>query len=676
MSKNPLLEEFTGFDNCVPLDQIQPGHFLPAAKLAIDEAKRNIETIKNNPDTPTFENTIEALEFSSEKLSPIMETFGNLLHANATDEIQSLAPELFGLHASFASDISLDSKLFERVKAVYDSKPKLGIEESRLLKNSYKSFTRNGALLSENKKEKIRTIDQRLSQLSPEFSEKVIKATSEFELIVENKRDVEGIPESAVESAKELATAKKAPDKWIFNLEMPSYIPFLTYSPSRELREKMWMAYASRCLGGKYDTTQIIQEIVSLKHERAEILGYETHAHYVLEERMAKTPEKVESFLNELIEVSRPAAERDLKKVTEVMKEETSSDDMKPWDFAYYQEKLKKKTFDFDSEELRPYFSLDKVVSGAFELAEKLYGLSFSEMSDIPTYHPDVKVYKVTQKNSGEYVSLFYTDFFPRATKKTGAWMTQFREQGTRGGKKLRPHVSIVCNFTKPTQSKPSLLSFMEVRTLFHEFGHALHGMLSDCKYPSLASPNVYWDFVELPSQFMENWIKEREVLDTFAHHYETGETIPEDLFKKLRASDQFLTGYSSLRQLNFGVLDMAWHGKKNVNISSVEDFEKEATKRTSLLPKTPGTANSPAFSHIFGGGYSAGYYSYKWAEVLEADAFEYFKENGLFNDKVAQDFKNHVLSRGGTEEPMDLYTRFRGREPDPKALLRRDGLI
>jgi peptidyl-dipeptidase Dcp len=674
---NPLLKDFTGFDGCTPFDQVKPEHYIPALKTAIETSKDNIKKIKKNSGAPNFVNTIEALETASEPIGPVIETFFNLLHSDATEEMHALSQEISSLHAEFGSDISLDLELFGQIKKVYENPDKnLTSEQKMLLKKTYLGFVRNGALLDDAKKAELRAIDQELSKLSPKFSEFVVKDTAKFEIEVHDESEIKGLPESSLETAKHLAESKGKKNSWLFNLEMPSYFPILTYAPSRDLREKVWKAYTSRCLSGEFATKDLINQMIALKHKRARLLGYKSHADYVLEERMAKSPQRVFDFLENLIKASKPAAKKDLDLVRKKAKDLDGITDLKPWDTAYYNEKLKLELFELDEEELRPYLSLENCINGAFLVSEKLYGLKFEKITGVPVYHPDVETYKVTNAKTGEYVALFYADFFPRPTKKTGAWMTQFRSQGLYKGKVVRPHVSIVCNFTKPTKTKPSLITFSELETLFHEFGHALHGMLSNCRYPSLAGPNVYWDFVELPSQFMENFLGEKEVLDLFAKHYQTGETLPDSLFKKLKSSDKFMKGLMSLRQLNFGILDMAWHKEDPGIVDDIEAFEVKKTEETRLLEHVKGSAISPAFSHIFGGGYSAGYYSYKWAEVLDADAFEFFKEKGLFNPTVATKFKDCVLSRGGTDEPDNLYREFRGQEPDPMALLRRDGLI
>ncbi len=675
---NPLLAKFTNKDQAVPFDQIKVEHYLPALEESIRIAKSNIEKIKSNPATPDFENTIVALEASSELAGKIAEIYGNLESAHADKAHQALAQTIYPKLTELSSDISLDEGIFKKVKAVYDNKENLKLtgEQMRLLDKTYLSFTRNGALLNEASKEKLRGIDQELSVLGPKFSENVLNATNSFEMVLDKKEDVAGLPEGILEGAAAAAEAKGHKGKWYFNLQIPSYLPFMTYATNRALREKIWKAYASRSYNGDHDNQEIVKKIVTLRHERAKVLEFSTHADFVLAERMAQNPKTVMEFLNKLLKASKTAGQKDLAEVAEFAKKSDGVTDIQPWDFAFYSEKLKEAKYAFNEEDLRPYFKLENVVEGVFAHARKLYGLTFKENSELPVYHPEVKVYEIFEEKSGKYMGLFYTDFFPRDTKKGGAWMTQFRGQGLIEGEMKRPHVSIVCNFTKPTPTKPSLLTYDEVRTLFHEFGHALHGMLSDVTYPSLSGPNVYWDFVELPSQIMENWVGEKEGLDLFARHYETNEPMPEDLIKKLKASQKFQAGWMSCRQLQFAMMDMTWHSTDPSTIRDVDAFEDLATAEARLFPKIPGTNSSVSFSHIFAGGYSAGYYSYKWAEVLDADAFEYFMEEGLFNESVAKKFKDNILSRGGTEHPMELYKRFRGREPDPNALLRRDGLI
>ncbi len=677
-SNNPFLTKFTAKDEAVPFDQIKVEHYLPALDEAITVAKNNVAKIKANTATPDFENTIVALEAASELAEKIALTYGNLEVANADEALQALAKDIYPKLTALSSDISLDPAVFARVKAVYDNRAafKLNGEQTRLLEKTYLSFTRNGALLSDADKEKLRQIDLDLSVLGPKYSENVLKATNAFEMYLDKKEDLEGLPEGTLEAAAAAAEAKGKKGQWLFNLQIPSYLPFVTYAKSRPLREKMWRAYSSRAFKGEFDNQELVKKIVTLRAERAKLLGFKTHADFVLAERMAQNPLTVFDFLQKLLTASREAGKRDVAEVQTFAKQLEGVTDIKPWDFNYFSEKLKEDKYAFNEEDLRPYFKLENVVDGVFAHAKKLYGLTFKENKDIPVYHPEVKAYEIFEEKSGKYMGLFYTDFFPRETKKGGAWMTQFRSQGLSEGVLKRPHVSIVCNFTQPTPTKPSLLTYDEVRTLFHEFGHALHGMLSDCTYQSLSGPNVYWDFVELPSQIMENWVGEKEGLDLFARHYETNQPMPAELIQKLKASQRFQAGYMSCRQIQFGLMDMAWHTADPSLIKDVDAFEEQATADTRLFPKVDGANSSVSFSHIFAGGYSAGYYSYKWAEVLDADAFEYFKEKGLFDPEVAQKFKENILSRGGTEHPMELYKKFRGREPDPQALLRRDGLI
>lgn len=677
LQDNPLLQEFKTKDQSVPFSKIKVEHFMPALTEAIRVSKERIEALKTNKDAPTFENTVTALESASELVDRVSLIYGNLETANADEALQALAKDFYPLLSTFGSDVTLDPAIFARVKAIYDARAtlKLDQEQAQLLEKTYLSFVRNGALLDEKAKERVRQIDQELAVLSPKFSENVLKATNAFEMWITDMKELEGVPEGAMEAAAAAAEAKGKKGQWLFNLQMPSYMPIAYYAKNRALRETMWRAYSSRAFGDEFDNQDTIKKTVTLRKERAQILGYKTHAEFVLVERMAKDPATVQQFLDRLLKASKPAAQRDLDEVKAFAKEIDGLTELKPWDFGFYSEKLKEKKYSFNEEDLRPYFKLENVVAGVFECAKRLYGLTFKETKEVDGYHPDVKVYEIFDE-AGKYLGLFTTDFFPRETKKNGAWMTAYREQGMWSGKLLRPHISIVCNFTMPTPTKPSLLSYDEVRTLFHEFGHALHGMLSQVKHRTLGGTNVYWDFVELPSQIMENWVTEKEGLDIFARHYETNQPIPADLVAKVKRAQQFQAGWMTLRQLNFALMDMAWYTAEPSTITDVDKFEDFATSETRLLPKVPGTNTSCAFSHIFAGGYAAGYYSYKWAEVLDADAFEYFKEKGIFSREVADKFKNNILSRGGSEHPMELYKRFRGREPDPNALLRRDGLI
>ncbi len=677
MSQNPLIDPLVLFDKALPFDHILTEHFLPAIEYWIVESKKNIQKIIESTAPAGFENVIFALEKSSERLDLASLAFGNLEVSNGDDSIHEVGKKIYPLLASFSSDITLNSALFTKIKYVYDHRTdqNLDTESLRLLEKTYLSFVRNGALLAIDKKNELRTIDQQLSTLGPQFSENVLKSTNAFELVLE-KSDLDGLPDSAIEAGKELGDSKGQPGKYIFNLQIPSYMPLMTYSKRRDLRETVFRAYNSRAFDGPLSNQELVKKILKLKSERSRLLGFKDHADFVLQERMAQTSSQVTSFLSRLQSASKTAAERDLKEVSDFATETDGISDFKPWDFAYYSEKLKEKKYSFNEEDLRPYFRLENVVRGVFEHARKLYGIAFKENSKLPTYHPDVKSYEIYKEGTSDYLGLFYTDFFPRQTKKNGAWMTLFREQGDFDGAVRRPHVSIVCNFTKPVGTKPSLLTYDEVRTLFHEFGHALHGILSDCRHRSLSSPNVYWDFVELPSQIMENWVNEKESLDLYARHYETNELIPKDLVDKLVRSQKYLAGYYSLRQVQLATLDMAWHLANPESITDIAQFEDNAVSECRLIPKVEGTNISCSFSHIFAGGYSAGYYSYKWAEVLDADAFEFFKEKGIFNSEVAKKFKDSILSKGGSEHPMTLYKKFRGREPDANALLRRDGLI
>tara|TARA_R110002073_G_scaffold102317_1_gene232287 strand:+ start:489 stop:2531 length:2043 start_codon:yes stop_codon:yes gene_type:complete len=667
--------------NTAPFSKISNEDFLPAFKTAIKKAKKEIDAIVKIEAHPTFENTIETLEFSGQELERISSIFFNLNSAETNDEIQKIAQEVSPLLSEFGNDITLNEDLFKRIKTVYNTEPNnLTEEQKTLLDKRYKSFSRNGANLPDDKKEQLRTIDKELSQLKLKFGENVLAETNKFEMLITNKSDLSGLPEGAKEAAKQLAESKNKKG-WLITLDYPSYIPFMTYANNRELRKRMSIAFGSKAFkNDELDNQDIVIKIANLRFKRAQLLGYKTHAHFVLEERMAKTPKKVESFLNELLEKAKPAAEREFANLESFAKDLDNIDEIQKWDSAYYSEKLKQKLFDLDDEKLKPYFKLENVINGAFTVANKLFGLRFEEIKDkdaidyIDKYHEDVLTYKVTDDKG--LIAIFYADFFPRAGKRNGAWMTSYKPQYLHNDKEERPHVSIVCNFTKPTKSKPSLLTFNEVTTLFHEFGHALHGMLANTTYPSLSGTSVYWDFVELPSQVMENWCYEKEALELFAKHYKTNEMIPMDLVNKIKESATFQQGMQTLRQISFGLLDMSWHGQDPSNIKDVKAQEMKAFGDTQLYPDVSENCMSTAFAHIFQGGYSSGYYSYKWAEVLDADAFEYFKEMGVFNKTVANKFKEHVLSLGGTEDPMVLYKRFRGQEPKPEALLKRAGLI
>lgn len=675
---NPLLKNFDTPFGTPPFKQIRNEHFLPAIQEGIQEGKEDVKRITANPEDPDFENTIEALERSGEQLNQVSSIFFNLNSAETNDEIQAIAREVSPMLSEYSNDIMLDEELFSRIKAVHDKKDSLILspEEKTLLEKTYKSFVRNGANLAEEKKARLREIDKELSQLSLAFGEHVLKETNNYSMEVSNEEDLSGLPEHVVEAAADTAKEMGKEGRWVFTLQFPSYIPFMTYADNRELREQLFRAYGSKAFkGDELDNQEIILKKVRLRHERANLLGYKSHADFVLEERMAESPAKVMDFLDNLLQHAKPVAEKEMQELTEYARSIGGPHKLQRWDIAYYSEKLKKEKYAIDDEMLKPYFRLENVIEGVFKVAGRLYGLQFRPLENVEVYHPDVKAYEVLDELN-RHTAVFYADFFPRAGKRNGAWMTSFRGQKKVDGDDVRPHISIVCNFTKPTASKPSLLTFNEVTTLFHEFGHALHGMLADGKYESLSGTSVYWDFVELPSQVLENWVYEKESLDLFARHYETGETIPEDLISKIKKSANFMEAYQTVRQIGLAKLDMGWHIGEAVNVQDVGAYEQELQKSTNLLPPVEGTNTSCSFSHIFQGGYASGYYSYKWAEVLDADAFEFFQEKGIFNKDTADLFKKHVLSAGGSEHPMELYKRFRGKEPSPEALLRRTGML
>ncbi len=670
---NPL---FSTFDN-VPFSKIKNSHFKPAFKNAIEIAKKEIEFICTSKEEASFENTIEALDYSGELLSRISSVFFNLNSAETNDEIQKIAQEVSPLLSEFNNDITLNETLFKKVKHVFDTQKnlKLSSEQLQLLEKHYKSFTRNGALLSASDKEKLREIDKQLAQKTLQFGQNLLADTNNFELLITNEADLKGLPNGAKEAARNLALDKKK-DGWLISLDYPSYIPFMKYAENRQLRKQLAIAFGAKSFkNNEYNNENLIKEIVSLRFDRAKLLGYNTHAHFTLEERMAKTADNVYNFSKDLLNKATPAAKKEFENLTSFANELDGIETLQKWDAAYYSEKLKQKLFNLDDEALKPYFKLSNVLHGAFTIAEKLFDLVFEKNTDIDTYHNEVTVYNV-HNTKGDFIALFYTDFHPRPGKRAGAWMTSYKSQQQKNGINHRPHVSIVCNFTKPTETKPSLLTFNEVTTLFHEFGHALHGMLANTIYPSLSGTNVFWDFVELPSQIMENWCFEKEALQIFAHHYETGELIPMEYIEKIKESSTFHEGMATLRQLSFGLLDMAWHTTLPNNSFNVKEFETNAFKNTQLYPDVAENCMSTSFAHIFQGGYSSGYYSYKWAEVLDADAFAYFKEKGIFNKKIALKFKKEILEKGGTEHPAILYKNFREKEPTTDALLKRAGLL
>ncbi|EOG6904524.1 M3 family metallopeptidase [Flavobacterium psychrophilum] len=672
-----LTQKFDTKHDTAPFSQIKLEDYKPAFIQNIATAKAEINTIINNPENPTFENTIEALDFSGNALDRLSSIFFNLNSAETSDEMQKIAQEVTPLLTEFSNDITLNEDLFKKIKSVYEQKDSLNLstEQATLLDKKFKSFSRNGALLSEEKKSKLREIDTELAKLKLTYSENVLAETNNYQLHITNESDLKGLPEGTIEAAKALAKAKNL-EGYIFTLDMPSYLPFVTYAENRELRKAITIAAGKKAFqNNEFDNQEITLKIAKLRFERANLLGYKTHSHFVLEERMAQNPETVKSFLNDLLIKAKPAAEREFAELTAFAKTLDGIEQLEKWDSSYYSEKLKQKLFNLDDEKLKPYFQLENVLNGAFTIANKLFGLTFTEVFDIEKYHEEVSIYEVKDE-FGELIAIFYADFFPRKGKRNGAWMTSFKSQYIKDTKNERPHISNVCNFTPPTNSKPSLLTFNEVTTLFHEFGHGLHGMLANTVYPSLSGTSVYWDFVELPSQVMENWCYEPEALALFAKHYETGEIIPQEYVQKIKESASFQEGMATLRQLSFGLLDMAFHSNNPTEITHVKAFEKAAFEGTTLYPDVAENCMSVSFSHIFAGGYSSGYYSYKWAEVLDADAFAFFQEKGIFNKEVATKFKENVLSKGGTELPMELYKRFRGQEPKPDALLKRAGLI
>lgn len=674
--KNPLLVDFETPHGAPPFDKIREEHYLPAVKAAIEEARANIEAIKNNPENPTFDNTIAAMELAGEKLGMVTGIFYNQLSAAGTDPLEELAQEIGPVSSNFSSDIIMDEVLFKRVKTVYDQREKLNLtaEQATILDDAYKGFVRGGALLDADKKQRLREINEQLSVLSPDFAKNVKKSAEEFTLVIDNEKDLAGLPQTAIDAASLEAEERNMAGKWVFTLDFPSYGPFITYADNRTLREKIWRAFGSRAYQDKFDNCDNILKIVALKDERAKILGYKNHADYVLEQRMAKTPDAVMGFLNKLLATYKPSAEKDLADLKAFAAETGFKDDIQPWDVGYYSEKMKEKLFAFSSEDLRPYFPLEPVLKGTFEHFSKLFGITFKPAT-YPVWHEDVMTYDVVDTKTGEFMGLFYADFYPRKGKKPGAWMTSYREQGLFASGMKRPFVAIVCNFTKPTKEAPSLLTHDEVLTLFHEMGHAMHMMLSKVTYASHAGTSVLWDFVELPSQVQENWAYTKETLDLFARHYKTGEAIPEELIHKVQDSKNFFVGWMGLRQSNLGLLDMAWHTADPKTITDVAAFEDDVTKGSTLFPRMAGPA-STSFGHIFGGGYSAGYYSYKWAEVLDADTFELFEQKGLYDPETAAKYRDEILAKGGSEHPSILYRNFRGRDADPDALLRREGLI
>ncbi|MDR2205916.1 MAG: M3 family metallopeptidase [Flavobacteriaceae bacterium] len=666
---NTLTQKFNTPFHSAPFNEIKNEDFLPAFKTLIKISEHEIDEIANRSEMPTFENTIEALAFSGEQLDVVSNLFFNLNSAETNDEMQNIAQEVSPLLTEFSSKISQNKKLFERIKSVYDSRNQLNLndEQKTLLNETYKGFVRSGALLSETDKKKLEKINMDLSVKSLQFGQNVLASTNAYFKHITNKNDLAGISETVLQQYAEDAKEKNL-DGYAISLQFPSFVPAMTYAENRELRKELALANGKKSFdGGKFDNQNLIKEIIKLRQEKAELLGYKNYADFVLEERMAKSPAKVLDFLNELLEKATPFANREIEAL-KILAKADGINEIQSYDHAFYAEKLRKQKFDLNDEELKPYFPLDKVQEAVFALAQKLFGLEFTEICDVQKYHPDVKTYKISE--NGNFKALLYVDYFPRKSKRSGAWMTSFKNQYQKNGENSRPHISVVCNFSKPTKNTPSLLTFNEVTTLFHEFGHAFHGVLANTQYPNLSGTSVKWDFVELPSQFLENFCYEPEFLKTFAKHYKTGEILSDEKIAKLSQSKSFMEGYQTLRQIGFGLLDMGYHTKSE-QISDIKTFETQETKAANLYPENPETAMSPSFSHIFQGGYSAGYYSYKWAEVLDADAFQYFKENGIFNPQIAEKYKI-LLSSGGTKDPMELYKNFRGSEPKVENLLKR----
>ncbi len=675
-NQNPFLTAYNTPHETTPFHLIKTEHFEPAVLAGIKEQNREIDEIINNPETPTFSNTIAALERSGKTLDRITTVFGNLLSAETNDEMQAIAERIMPQLTEHSNNISLNEKLFSRIKSVYESEDKqsLNQEETMLLKKTYDGFIRSGANLSDEHKKRFRKLSSELSVLTLKFSQNNLKEKNSYELPL-TLEQLEGLPESALTAYAQTAK-ERSKENYIVTLEAPSFIPFMKYCKNRELRKQLYRAYNTQCThDNEYNNLDIVKKLVNLRLELAQLLGFETAADYVLTKRMAANSNNVYQLLNQLLEAYTPTAQNEVAEVETLAKDLDGEDfQLMPWDWAFYSRILKEKKFNIDEEILRPYFELNKVIEGVFGLATRLYGITFQENKDIPVYHADVKAYEVYDKDNS-FLAVLYTDFHPRASKRSGAWMTNYKEQWIDEKGNSRPHVSVTMNFTKPSAEKPALLTFGEVTTFLHEFGHALHGMFANTTYQSMSGTNVYWDFVELPSQIMENFAIEKEFLNTFAKHYQTGESIPSELIQRLIDASNFNVAYACLRQLSFGLLDMAWYTRTTPFEGDVRTYEKEAWKKAQVLPDIEDTCMTVQFSHIMAGGYSAGYYSYKWAEVLDADAFSLFKEKGIFNKETANSFRENVLSKGGTEDPMVLYKNFRGKEPSINALLERNGI-
>lgn len=657
-------------------DKIRIEHYMPAFKQAIAEGKAEVDAIVNNTEEPTFANTIEALEYSGTTLDRISSIFYNVMEADTNDEMQQLAEELSPMMTEYSMYISLNAKLFEKVKAVYEARESLNLDKDqlKLVEDTYKGFARSGANLSDSDKELYSKYSEELSLATLNFGKNVLAATNAFTLNITDEAELEGLPQYVKDLGRQTAE-EKGQQGWTYDLSYPSYGPFMKYSSRRELRERMYMAYNTRAVGGENDNCGTVRQIAELRLKIANLLGYKTYADYALEERMIKTPAEVDAFLMELMAPSLPAARKEVAEILAFARKNGFEDsELKSWDFSYWSEKYKSATYTLNESELKPYFQLENCIDAVLGLAGRLYGLEFTERPDIPVYHKDVKVYDVKDA-SGRHMALFYADFFPRASKRGGAWMTEFRGQSIRNGIEYRPFISIVTNFSKPTGNNPSLLTHDELETFLHEFGHSLHGIMAEGRYGSQTGTSVSRDFVELPSQIMENWAYEPEYLEGFARHYQTGEVIPTEMIDKIVAAKNYLAAYSQVRQLHFGILDMAWHEQKSMTDKGTIEFEKSTLADYSVLPDVAGTSISTSITHLFSGGYAAGYYSYKWSEVLEADAFSLFKEKGIFSTEVAGSFRENILSKGSTEDEAVLYRNFRGHDPKPQALLDKLGI-
>ena len=672
---NPFLRESSLPFGAPEFDKIKTEHYLPAFEAGVAEGKAEIDAIVANQEEPTFENTIEAMEYAGQTLNKVAGIFFNLMEAHTNDEMQAIAEKVSPMLTEFSMYTSLNAPLFEKVKAVYEKKDSLGLDadQMRLLEDTYKGFVRSGANLSDEDKEVYSKLSTELSLATLQFSKNVLDATNAYTLHVTDSADLAGLPEYVKAMGAETAKEKEL-DGWAFTLAYPSFGPFMKYSENRDLRKQMWVAYNTRAVGGEFDNNEVVKKIVDLKMQKIKLLGYETYADYALEERMAKDRKTVTDFINSLLVPSIPFAKKDVAEVQKYAKANGFTETLMPWDFSFWSERLQKEKYSLNEELLKPYFQLENCIDAVYGLATRLYGITFHELDNVPVYQEDVKVYEVKNAD-GSHLALLYADFFPRASKRGGAWMTEFRGQSIRNGVEYRPFINIVMNFTKPTADTPSLITHSELTTFLHEFGHALHGILAQGRYPSLTGTGVSRDFVELPSQIMENWAYEPEYLNTFAKHYQTGEAIPMELIDKIVAAKNYLAGYAQVRQLHFGLLDMAWHTLDVLPTESTIEFEQKVLAPYLVIPSVPGCGSSNAFSHIFSGGYSAGYYSYKWAEVLEADAFSLFKEKGIFNSEVSNAFRKEILEKGGMEDEAVIYRNFRGHDPQPEALMEKLGL-